>query len=52
MAFFLQEFPLVATLQNFRKCSLRVSLKNLTYLGFTGTLGVAVCIKMLCQIGT
>ena len=30
VAFFLQEFPLVATLQNFRKRALRVSLANLT----------------------
>ena len=29
VAFFLQEFPLVATLQNFRKRALRVSLANL-----------------------
>ena len=29
LAFFLQVFPLVATLQNFRKCALRVSLPNL-----------------------
>ena len=29
LAFFLQDFPLVATLQNFRKCALRVSLPNL-----------------------
>ena len=30
VAFFLQEFLLVATLQNFRKRALRVSLANLT----------------------
>ena len=30
VAFFLQEFPLVAALQNFRKRALRVSLANLT----------------------
>ena len=30
VAFFLHEFPLVATLQNFRKRELRVSLANLT----------------------
>ena len=29
LAFFLQDFPLVATLQNFRKCALRVCLLNL-----------------------
>ena len=29
LAFFLQDFPLVATLENFRKCTLRVSLPNL-----------------------
>ena len=43
---------LVATLQNFRKCALRVSLPNLPSLGFTGTLGAAVCCKMLCYVGT
>ena len=51
MAFFLQEFPLVATLQNFRKRVLRVSLANLTYVGFAGTLGAAVCSKILCSVG-
>ena len=45
LAFFLLVFPLVATLQNFRKCALRVSLPNLPYLGFTGTLGAAILIK-------
>ena len=44
----MQEFPLVAILQNFRKRALRVSLANLTSLGFTGTLGNAGCSKMLC----
>ena len=29
LSFFLQDFPLVATLQNFRKCALRLSLPNL-----------------------
>ena len=48
MAFFLQESILVATLQNFRKRALSVSLAILTQLGFTGTLGAAVCSKMLC----
>ena len=52
MAFFLQEFPLVATLQNFRKRALRVPLENLPLLGFKGTLGAAVCSKMLCKVGT
>ena len=42
VAYFLEEFPLVATLQNLRKCAMRVSLPNLLQLGFTGTLGAAV----------
>ena len=46
--FFLQEFALVPTLQNFRKRALGVPLANLAYLGFTGTLGGEVCSKMLC----
>ena len=29
VAFFSEDFPLVATLQNFRKCAMRVSLPNL-----------------------
>ena len=40
------------TLQKFRKCALRGSLLNLLLLGFTGTLGAAVCCKMLCYVGT
>ena len=48
LAFFLQEFALVPTLQNFRKRALGVPLANLTLLGSTGTLGGAVCSKMLC----
>ena len=51
MAFILQEFPLVATLQNFRKRALRVPLATMTKFGFTGSLGAAVCIKMLCWVG-
>ena len=42
VAFFLQEVPRVATLQNFRKRALRVSLAN----GFTGTLRGAVCSRI------
>ena len=52
LAFFLQEFPLVATLQNLGKRALKVPLANFTELGFTGTLGAAVCSKMLCWVGT
>ena len=52
MAFFSEDFPLVATLQNFRKCAMTVSLPNLPYLGFAGTLGDAVCSKMLCYVCT
>ena len=48
VAFFLEDFPLVATLLNFIKCALRVSLPNLPELRFAGTLGAAVCSKMLC----
>ena len=48
LAFFLQEFALVPTLQNFRKSALEVPLANFTLLGSTGTLGGAVCSKMLC----
>ena len=52
LAFFLQEFDLLPTLQNFRKRALRVPLANLTQLGSTGIFRGAVCIKMLCQVGT
>ena len=52
MAFFWQEFPLVEALQNFRKRALMVSLANLTYLGFTGTLGAMVCSKIFCLNAT
>ena len=48
LAFFLQEFDLLPTLQNFRKRALGVPLANLTYLGSTGTFRGAVCSKMLC----
>ena len=51
-AFFLQEFDLLPTLQNFRKRALGVPLANLTQLGSTGTFRGAVCSKMLCQVGT
>ena len=52
LAFFLQEFDLLPTLQNFRKRALGVPLANLTQLGSTGTFRGAVCSKMLCQVGT
>ena len=52
LAFFLQEFDLLPTLQNFRKRALGVPLANLTQLGSTGTFGGAVCSKMLRQVGT
>ena len=48
LAFFLQEFDLLPTLQNFRKRALGVPLANLTKLGSTGTFRGAVCSKMLC----
>ena len=51
-AFFLQEFDLLPTLQNFRKRALGVPLANLTQLGSTGTFRGVVCSKMLCQVGT
>ena len=51
-AFFLQEFDLLPTLQNFRKRALGVLLANLTQLGSTGTFRGVVCSKMLCQVGT
>ena len=52
LAFFLQEFDLLPTLQNFRKRALGVPLANLTQLGSTGTFRGAVCSKMFCQVGT
>ena len=52
LAFFLQEFDLLPTLQNFRKRALGVPLTNLTQLGSTGIFRRAVCSKMLCQVGT
>ena len=52
VALFLEEFPLVATWRNFRKCAMRVSLPNLFSLGFTGTLGAAPSSKMLCYVCT
>ena len=48
LAFFLQKFALVPILPNFRKRALGDPLANLPYLGSTGTLGGAVCSKMLC----
>ena len=52
MGFFLEEVPLVATLENFRKCAIRVSLPNSPELGFTDTLEAAVCSKMFFYVGT
>ena len=46
---FLQEFPLVATLQNFRKRALRV-LGKFAIARLCGQ--AAVCTKMLCYVGT
>ena len=40
------DFPLVAPLKNFRKWPILVSLPNLPELGFAGTFGPAVCVKM------
>ena len=40
------DFPLVPPLENFRKWPILVSLLNLPELGFAGTFGPAVCVKM------
>ena len=40
------DFPLVTPLKNFRKWPILVSLLNLPELGFAGTFGPAVCVKM------
>ena len=40
------DFPLVLPLKNFRKWPILVSLLNLPELGFAGTSGPAVCVKM------
>ena len=40
------DFPLVPPLKNFRKWPILVSLPNLPELGFAGTFGPAVCVKM------
>ena len=40
------DFPLVPPLKNFRKWPILVSLLNLPELGFAGTFGPAVCVKM------
>ena len=45
-AYFLNHFPLVPPLKNFRKWPILVSLLNLPELGFAGTFGRAVCVKM------
>ena len=45
-AYFLGYFPLVPPLKNFRKWPILVSLLNLPELGFEGTFGAAVCVKM------
>ena len=45
-AYFLGYFPLVPLMKNFRKWPILVSLLNLPELGFEGTFGAAVCVKM------
>ena len=44
------DFPLVPFLKNFRKWPILVSLLNLPELGFPGTFGPAVCVKMFSMI--
>ena len=43
---FFNDFPLVPPLKNFRKWPILVSLLNLPELGFVGTFGPAVSVKM------
>ena len=43
---FLSDFPLVPPLKNFRKWPIFVSLLNVPKLGFAGTFGPVVCVKM------
>ena len=45
-AYFLGYFPLVPPMKNFRKWPILVSFLNLPELGFEGTFGAAVCVKM------
>ena len=45
-AYFLGYFPLVPPMKNFRKWPILVSLLNLPELGFEGTFGAALCVKM------
>ena len=42
-AYFFARFPLVPSLQNLREWAIWGSLRNLSYLGFAGTFGAAVC---------
>ena len=49
-ACFSGQFPLVPPLENLRKWAIWVSLRHLSYIGFAGTYGVAVCGKMLSNI--
>ena len=54
-AFFLGYFLLVPPKKNFRKWPILVSLLNLPELGFEGTFGGAVCVKMFsddCTLST
>ena len=44
-AHFLNHFPLVPTLKNFKKWPILVSLLNLLEFGFAGSYGGAVCVK-------
>ena len=43
-------FPLVPPLENLRKWAIWVSLRHLSYLGFAGTYGIAVCGNMLSGV--
>ena len=49
-ACFSGQFPLVPPLENLRKWAIWVSLRHLSYLGFAGTYGVAVCGEMLSGV--
>ena len=49
-ACFSGQFPLVPPLENLRKWAIWVSLRHLSYFGFPGTYGVAVCGKMLSAV--
>ena len=49
-ACFSGQFPLVPPLENLRKWAIWVSLRHLSYLGFAGTYGVAVCGEMFSGV--